>query len=203
MVTLFRFEELVSGQIIIDGIDISTLPVHFLRKKLCIIPQDPVMFSASLRFNLDPFNEHSDEEIYDVLESVNMKEYAASLPNGLHEIVTESGDNFSAGQRQLICIGRAILRKPVILVMDEATASVDGETDMLIQKMIRTKFAECTILTIAHRLNTIIDSTKILVMDTGVVAEFDTPETLLANSNGKFRSLWDNHVASGGDINQA
>jgi ATP-binding cassette, subfamily C (CFTR/MRP), member 2 len=101
MVTLFRIEELVSGQIIIDGIDIATLPVHFLRKKLCIIPQDPVMFSASVRFNLDPFDEHSDEEILDVLEGVNMSEYVKSLPNGLQEIVTESGDNFSAGQRQV------------------------------------------------------------------------------------------------------
>jgi ATP-binding cassette, subfamily C (CFTR/MRP), member 2 len=101
MVTLFRIEELVSGQILIDGVDIATLPVHFLRKKLCIIPQDPVMFSASVRFNLDPFNEHSDEEILEVLEGVNMLEYVKSLPNGLQEIVTESGDNFSAGQRQV------------------------------------------------------------------------------------------------------
>jgi hypothetical protein len=101
MVTLFRIEELVSGQIIIDGVDIATLPVQFLRKKLCIIPQDPVMFSASVRFNLDPFNEHSDEDILEVLSGVNMAEYVKSLPGGLSEMVTESGDNFSAGQRQV------------------------------------------------------------------------------------------------------
>jgi ABC-type multidrug transport system fused ATPase/permease subunit len=101
---------------------------------------------------------------------------------------------------QLICIGRALLRKPVILVLDEATASVDSETDDLIQKMIRTKFSECTVLTIAHRLNTIIDSTKVLVMDAGMVAEFGPPEELLAVSNGHFKSLWDNHVASGGQV---
>jgi ATP-binding cassette, subfamily C (CFTR/MRP), member 1 len=214
MVTLFRIEELVSGQIIIDDIDIATLPVQFLRKKLCIIPQDPVMFSASVRFNLDPFDEHSEEEILEVLQGVDMAEYVKSLPDGLNEMVTESGDNFSAGQRQvcppshspldvlqLICIGRALLRKPVILVLDEATASVDGETDNLIQKMIRTKFADCTVLTIAHRLNTIIDSTKVLVMDAGHVAEFDAPEELLADPKGLFKSLWDNHVASGGEVN--
>jgi ABC-type multidrug transport system fused ATPase/permease subunit len=101
---------------------------------------------------------------------------------------------------QLICIGRALLRKPVILVLDEATASVDSETDNLIQNMIRTKFSECTVLTIAHRLNTIIDSTKVLVMDAGKVAEFGPPEELLAVSNGHFKSLWDNHVASGGQV---
>lgn len=101
MVSLFRIEELVSGQILIDGVDISTLPVQFLRKKLCIIPQDPVMFSASVRFNLDPFDEHSDDEIFEVLEGVHMAEYVKSLPHGLLEIVTESGDNFSAGQRQV------------------------------------------------------------------------------------------------------
>jgi ATP-binding cassette, subfamily C (CFTR/MRP), member 1 len=101
VVTLFRIEELVSGQIIIDGIDIATLPVQFLRRKLCIIPQDPVMFSASLRFNLDPLDEHSDEEILEVLRGVNMAEYVKTLPGGLNEMVTESGDNFSAGQRQV------------------------------------------------------------------------------------------------------
>lgn len=109
MVTLFRIEELVSGQILIDGVDIATIPVHLLRKKLCIIPQDPVMFSASVRFNLDPFSEHTDDEILDVLEGVNMLEYIKSLPNGLQEIVTESGDNFSAGQRQVSRSLRAVL----------------------------------------------------------------------------------------------
>jgi ABC-type multidrug transport system fused ATPase/permease subunit len=103
MVALFRVEDLVSGQILIDDIDISRIPLNILRNKLCIIPQDPVMFSASVRFNIDPFDEHSDAEVWDVLENVNMKEHIMSLPNKLTEMVAEGGDNFSAGQRQVIC----------------------------------------------------------------------------------------------------
>jgi ATP-binding cassette, subfamily C (CFTR/MRP), member 1 len=198
MVALFRIEELVEGRIIIDDIDISRLPLNTLRSKLCIIPQDPVMFSASVRFNLDPFKECTDEQVWEVLENVNMKEHILSLPNKLEELVAEGGDNFSAGQRQLICIGRAILRKPKILVMDEATASIDTETDNFIQRMIRTKFKDCTILTIAHRLHTIVDSTKILVMDAGFVGEFDTPEILMNKADGIFKGLWDRHVSEGG-----
>eukprot|EP01033_Poteriospumella_lacustris_P010428 gene10428-7414_t len=198
MVALFRIEELVGGKILIDGLDISRIPLPLLRAKLCIIPQDPVMFSASVRFNLDPFDEFSDEAVWEVLENVNMKDHVLSLPNKLEELVAEGGDNFSAGQRQLICIGRAILRKPKILVMDEATASIDADTDSFIQRMIRQKFKECTVLTIAHRLHTIIDSTKVLVMDGGVVGEFDAPETLLATENGQFKGLWERHVAEGG-----
>jgi ATP-binding cassette subfamily C (CFTR/MRP) protein 1 len=160
MVGLFRIQELAEGKLYIDNLDISTVPLHVLRKKLGIIPQDPVMFSASVRFNLDPFKQFSDEEIWKVLENANIKEHVLSLPNKLDEEVSEGGDNFSAGQRQLICIARAILRKPKILVLDEATASIDNETDNLIQVMIRKQFSECTVLTIAHRLNTIIDSDR-------------------------------------------
>jgi ATP-binding cassette subfamily C (CFTR/MRP) protein 1 len=198
MVALFRIEELAEGKILIDGLDISRIPLSKLRSKLCIIPQDPVMFSASVRFNLDPFNEYSDEEVWTVLDNVNMKDHVLSLPNKLDELVAEGGDNFSAGQRQLICIGRAILRKPKILVMDEATASIDAETDDFIQRMIRLKFKDCTVLTIAHRLHTIIDSTKVLVMDGGVVGEYDSPEALLAKENGQFKALWERHVSEGG-----
>jgi ATP-binding cassette subfamily C (CFTR/MRP) protein 1 len=160
MVGLFRIQELADGKLYIDNLDISTVPLHVLRKKLGIIPQDPVMFSASVRFNLDPFKQFSDEEIWKVLENSNIKEHVLSLPKKLDEEVSEGGDNFSAGQRQLICIARAILRKPKILVLDEATASIDNETDNLIQVMIRKQFSECTVLTIAHRLNTIIDSDR-------------------------------------------
>lgn len=199
MVALFRIEELVEGQIFIDGVDISKIPVSALRKKLCIIPQDPVMFSASVRFNIDPFDEFSDAEIWAVLEDVNLKDFVKSLPSKLDEAITEGGDNLSAGQRQLICIARALLRKPKILVMDEATASIDKETDSLIQHMIRVKFANCTVLTIAHRLNTIIDSDKILVMDAGVAAEFGSPSELLNKETGIFKSLWERHVAEGGE----
>lgn len=198
MVALFRIEELVQGQIIIDGIDISKVHLQYLRSKLCIIPQDPVMFSASVRFNLDPFDQCTDEQVWGVLSDVNLTEHIQSLPNKLGEMVAEGGDNFSAGQRQLICIARALLRKPKILILDEATASIDSETDNFIQSMIREKFADCTVLTIAHRLHTIIDSTKILVMDSGLVGEYEPPEALLVKEGGLFKALWERHVAEGG-----
>ena len=156
------------------------------------------MFSATVRFNLDPFDLYSDEEIWNVLRDVNMYDHVQSLPDKLQEQVAESGDNFSAGQRQLVCIARAILRKPAVLVMDEATASIDSETDELIQRMIRSKFADCTVLTIAHRLNTINDSTNLLIMDKGSAAEFGQPAELLAKTDGLFRSLWDRHINGGG-----
>jgi ATP-binding cassette subfamily C (CFTR/MRP) protein 1 len=193
MVTLFRIEGLRAGRILIDGVDIAKMPLQHLRSKLCIIPQDPVMFSATVRFNVDPFDEFSDAEVWEVLRDVNMHEHVSSLPNKLQEMVAEGGDNFSAGQRQLVCIARAILRKPKILVMDEATASIDQSTDNFIQEMIRVKFRECTVLTIAHRLETIIDSTKVLVMDAGHVAEYDAPAVLLAKEAGEFKGLWDRH----------
>ncbi len=199
MVSLFRIEELKEGEIIIDGIDISQVPVQLLRKKLCIIPQDPVMFSASVRFNLDPFEDFDLDSIWKVLDDVNMRKHVESLPNKLEELVSEGGDNFSAGQRQLICIARAILRRPKILVLDEATASIDNETDAFIQTMIRTKFQDCTVLTIAHRLHTIIDSSKVLVMDAGRVREFDRPEVLLNMPKGVFKRLWQRHLNESSD----
>jgi ATP-binding cassette subfamily C (CFTR/MRP) protein 1 len=196
MIGLFRMQELAGGSIAIDGIDIATVPLNRLRSKLGIIPQDPVMFSASVRFNLDPFNAYSDEQIWDVLQSINLKEHVRSLPNGLTEEVAEGGDNFSAGQKQLICIARAILRKPKILVLDEATASIDNETDALVQRTVREQFKDCTVLTIAHRLNTIIDSDKIMVLDAGVMAEMDSPANLLADKDGLFTALWARHQKS-------
>lgn len=160
MIALFRIEEVAGGQITIDGIDTARIPLHVLRSRLGIIPQDPIMFSASVRFNLDPFDQYTDEAIWDMLDRVNMKDHVLSLPGKLQETVAEGGDNFSVGQRQLICIGRAVLRKPKILVLDEATASIDNENDLAIQQMVRTQFQQCTVLTIAHRLHTIIDSDR-------------------------------------------
>jgi ATP-binding cassette subfamily C (CFTR/MRP) protein 1 len=207
MVALFRIEPLVGGSISVDGIDTRDVPLHLLRKVIGIIPQDPVMFSASLRFNLDPFNDYSDMQIWDVLEKVKMKETTKALSGGLLEDVQEGGENFSAGQRQLICIARMLLRSPKILVLDEATASVDNETDASIQSMIREMFTNSTVLTIAHRLHTIIDCDKIMVLEKGNLAEFDSPQTLLERApaeegkndgEGAFAALWARHQNSHG-----
>ena len=189
MIALFRITDLCEGSISIDGIDLSTLGLEDVRRALCIIPQDPVLFSATVRFNLDPFNESTDEDIWSVLEQVELKDVIENLPNQLEDDVHEGGSNFSVGQRQLICMARALLRHPKILILDEATASLDNETDTFLQQMIRKQFANCTTLTIAHRLNTIMDSTRVCVMDQGVVAEFDTPYNLLHKENGIFKSM--------------
>lgn len=127
---------------------------------------------------------------------MDLKSYILSLPKQLQEEVAEGGENFSAGQRQLICISRALLRKPKILVLDEATASIDNETDELIQRLVRVSFKNCTVLTIAHRLNTIIDSDRVMVLDQGNLMEFDSPDALLSSPTGMFRGLWDRHKAS-------
>ena len=161
-----------------------------------IIPQDPVIFSVTVRFNLDPFSQYSDLELWDVLDLVSMKEAVMSFPQKLMEPVAEGGDNFSAGQKQLICIARILLRKPKILIMDEATASVDNETDSLIQSRIRDGFKDCTVLTIAHRLHTVMDSSRIMVLDKGRIAELDNPNKLLERPDGLFTGLWSKHVSS-------
>ena len=186
---LFRILESAGGRIVIDGVDISAIGLHELRSKLSIIPQDPVLFSGTIRSNLDPFQRYSDEALWRALEHCHLKEHIASLDSGLEHVVAENGDNLSVGQRQLICLGRALLRHTRILVLDEATAAIDLETDSLIQKTIRQQFAHCTVLTIAHRLHTIIDSSRVLVLDQGAVAEFDTPANLLADRSSKFYSL--------------
>jgi len=148
-----------------------------------------VLFSGTIRSNLDPFGVYSDELIWQALEHCHLRDYIASLDVGLAYQVAENGSNLSLGQRQLICLGRALLRHTRILVLDEATAAIDLETDTLIQQTIRKEFAHCTVLCIAHRLHTIIDSSRILVLDKGQVAEFDTPENLLTDTNSKFYGL--------------
>lgn len=163
--------------------------LHDLRSKIAIIPQDPMLFTESLRINLDPFSEKSDYEIYNALEQVELKKYVTGLSECLEYKITDGGANFSMGQRQLICLARAILRKSKILILDEATANVDQETDKLIQATIRTKFADCTVLTIAHRLNTVMDSDRVLVMDAGKAVEYDHPHVLLQKEDGVFRKL--------------
>uniref|UniRef100_A0A8C3AJU5 Multidrug resistance-associated protein 4 n=1 Tax=Cyclopterus lumpus TaxID=8103 RepID=A0A8C3AJU5_CYCLU len=180
---LFRLSE-PQGKIYIDGVLTSEIGLHDLRQKMSIIPQDPVLFTGSMRKNLDPFNQHSDEDLWKALEEVQLKSLLEELPGGLETVLAESGSNFSTGQRQLVCLARAILRKNRILVIDEATANVDPRTDALIQKTIRDKFNKCTVLTIAHRLNTIVDSDRILVLDGGTIQELDRPFTLLQNKEG-------------------
>ncbi|KAI8870282.1 hypothetical protein GQ42DRAFT_162835 [Ramicandelaber brevisporus] len=239
---LFRIIEAASGAIIIDGINIARIGLYDLRSRLMIVPQDTVLFSGTVRENLDPFGVHDDEEIWRALEATHLKNHvlrmgnqlavsrsvsatssAASLPRsraasissnvdgdetesspllssngepvadnynlGLDAIVAQGGENFSIGQRQLICLARALLRRTSILVLDEATAAIDSQTDALLQRTIRSEFAQCTILTIAHRIDTILDSTRIMVLDAGKIVEMDTPEKLLENPSSIFSGL--------------
>uniref|UniRef100_A0AAX7SGG0 ATP binding cassette subfamily C member 4 n=1 Tax=Astatotilapia calliptera TaxID=8154 RepID=A0AAX7SGG0_ASTCA len=185
---LFRLAE-PEGRIMIDGFLTSEIGLHTLRQKMSIIPQDPVLFTGTMRKNLDPFKQHTDEDLWNALQEVQMKAMVDELPSKLETVLTESGSNFSVGQRQLVCLARAILRKTRILIIDEATANVDPRTDGLIQQTIRDKFQECTVLTIAHRLNTIIDCDRILVLDAGMIQEYDEPYVLLQNQDGLFYQM--------------
>ncbi|XP_055636687.1 multidrug resistance-associated protein 1-like isoform X2 [Toxorhynchites rutilus septentrionalis] len=186
---LFRIVESAGGSITIDGLDISQIGLHQLRSRLTIIPQDPVLFSGNLRLNIDPFKSYTDDQVWQALELSHLKSFVKGLQAGLDHEIAENGENLSVGQRQLICLARAILRKTKVLILDEATAAVDLETDDLIQKTIRTEFADCTILTIAHRLNTIMDSDRVLVLDKGLVAECDTPQNLLSDKTTIFYGM--------------
>jgi len=189
MQTLFRLVELSAGSIYVDGVDISRLGLNDLRSVLSVIPQDPVMFSGSVRFNLDPTGTKDEDELWSSIASVGLSDFVKSLPEGLETDVAESGERFSVGQRQLVCLARALLRESRILIMDEATASVDVDTDALVQKMVRKSFKDCTVLTIAHRIDTVLDSDRILVMNDGQVAEFDTPAALLSQKSSMFYDL--------------
>uniref|UniRef100_A0A673W5E8 Canalicular multispecific organic anion transporter 2-like n=1 Tax=Salmo trutta TaxID=8032 RepID=A0A673W5E8_SALTR len=177
---LFRLLEAAGGEITIDGVKISEIGLHDLRSKLTIIPQEPVLFSGSLRMNLDPFDKYNDGEVWKALELSHLNKFVSNQPAKLELECSEGGENLSVGQRQLVCLARALLRKTRILILDEATAAIDLETDDLIQSTIRTQFEDCTVFTIAHRLNTIMDYTRVLVLDKGQVAEFDTPSKLLS-----------------------
>ncbi|CAA2999502.1 ABC transporter C family member 5 [Olea europaea subsp. europaea] len=186
---LFRLIEPAGGRIIIDNIDISTMGLHDLRSRLSIIPQDPTLFEGTIRGNLDPLEEHSDQEIWQALDKSQLGEIIRQKEQKLDTPVLENGDNWSVGQRQLVSLGRALLKQARILVLDEATASVDSATDNLIQKIIRTEFKDCTVCTIAHRIPTVIDSDLVLVLSDGRVAEFDTPARLLEDKSSMFLKL--------------
>ncbi|KAL1490440.1 hypothetical protein ABEB36_013133 [Hypothenemus hampei] len=188
IVTLFRLAYF-EGEVYIDHVDISVLGLHDLRRKISIIPQEPVLFNGTLRYNLDPFNEFDDSQMLSALIDVEDKDAIYKGYECLNKVMTEGGQNVSVGQRQMICLARAILRNNKILVMDEATANMDAHTDKLIQKTIRSKFAKCTVLTIAHRLHTVMDSDKILVMDAGEAVEFDHPYILLQDPKGYLTEL--------------
>ncbi|CAG9819495.1 unnamed protein product [Phaedon cochleariae] len=182
--SLFRLAP-IEGTIAIDDIDTSTVSLEYLRSNISIIPQEPILFSASIRYNLDPFDKADDETIWRALSDVELKSSIESLD----QKVSEGGSNFSAGQRQLVCLARAIIRNNKILVMDEATANVDTNTDSLIQKTIGKNFKDCTMLTIAHRLNTIMDYDKVLVMEMGEAVEFAPPHELLQIPEGYFTKM--------------
>ncbi|XP_070609872.1 ATP-binding cassette sub-family C member 5 isoform X3 [Erythrolamprus reginae] len=187
---LFRLVELSGGCIKIDGVKISDIGLADLRSKLSIIPQEPVLFSGTVRSNLDPFTQYSEEQIWEALERTHMKDCISQLPMKLESEVMENGENFSVGERQLLCITRALLRRCKILILDEATAAMDTETDLLIQETIREAFADCTMLTIAHRLHTVLGSDRIMVLMQGQVVEFDTPAALLSNDNSRFYAMF-------------
>uniref|UniRef100_A0A3Q2PMB4 ABC-type glutathione-S-conjugate transporter n=1 Tax=Fundulus heteroclitus TaxID=8078 RepID=A0A3Q2PMB4_FUNHE len=184
---IFRILEAAKGKIFIDGVNIADIGLHDLRSRITIIPQDPVLFSGSLRMNLDPFDTYTDEEIWSSLELAHLKTFVSNLPDKLNYECSEGGENLSLGQRQLVCLARALLRKTKILVLDEATAAVDLETDTLIQSTIRTQFEHCTVLTVAHRLNTIMDYTRVIVMDRGHISEMDSPANLISQRGQFYR----------------
>ena len=177
---LFRLvdQSAINGTILIDDIDIGRLSLDYLRSHLSVIPQVPILFCGTLRYNIDPFEQFSDEECLTALEAVQLKQLVRNHPDGLHLLVAESGTNLSAGERQLICVARAILKKSHILLIDEATANVDHATDRMIQEVIADKFRDRTILTIAHRLNTVANSDRILMLQQGEVAYFDVPNNI-------------------------
>ncbi|XP_016531543.1 ATP-binding cassette sub-family C member 8 isoform X4 [Poecilia formosa] len=185
----FRMVDMFEGRIVIDNIDISKLPLQTLRSRLSIILQDPFLFSGTIRFNLDPEMKATDEMLWEALEIAQLKPVVKTLPGGLDAMVTEGGENFSQGQRQLFCLARAFVRKSSILIMDEATASIDMATESILQKVVMTSFADRTVVTIAHRVHTILNADLVIVMKRGIILEYDRPQALLDREDSVFASF--------------
>ncbi|KAM0894855.1 hypothetical protein ACQ4PT_024288 [Festuca glaucescens] len=186
---LFRLVEPAEGKIVIDSVDISTIGLHDLRSRLGIIPQDPTLFQGTVRYNLDPLGQFSDQQIWEVLDKCQLLEAVQEKEQGLDSHVVEDGSNWSMGQRQLFCLGRALLRRCRILVLDEATASIDNATDAVLQKTIRTEFKYCTVITVAHRIPTVMDCDMVLAMSDGRAVEYDKPTKLMETEGSLFREL--------------
>lgn len=178
---LSRLVEPSSGHVELDGVNTSSLSLEALRSALTVVPQEPVLFSGPLRDTIDPFRISTDKEIVEALRRVELDRFVAELPGGLQAVVHEGGSNFSCGQRQLLCLARALLRESKVILLDEATANIDVETDYAIQRTIRREFRDATVLVVAHRLGTVIDSDLMLVLEGGRLAEFGPPEELLAS----------------------
>ncbi|CAN1751338.1 ABC transporter C family member 10 [Linum perenne] len=186
---LFRLVEPTGGKIVVDGIDISKIGLHDLRSRFGIIPQDPTLFNGTVRYNLDPLAQHTDQEIWEVLGKCQLREVVQDKEVGLDSLVMEDGSNWSMGQRQLFCLGRALLRRSRVLVLDEATASIDNATDSILQKTIRTEFADCTVITVAHRIPTVMDCTMVLAIKDGKLVEYDEPMKLMKTEGSLFGQL--------------
>ncbi|KAI7988581.1 ABC transporter C family member 10 [Camellia lanceoleosa] len=196
---LFRLVEPTEGMIVIDDLNISTIGLHDLRSHFSVIPQDPTLFSGSVRYNLDPLEEHMDQEIWEVLEKCQLREAIQEKEEGLYSLVMQNGSNWSMGQRQLFCLGRALLKRRKILVLDEATASIDNATDSIIQKIIRTEFEDCTVITVAHRIPTVMDCTMVLAISDGQLVEYDEPMKLVSKEGSLFGQLVNEYWSHSGN----
>lgn len=195
---LFRLVEPVGGTIYIDEVDICRIGLHDLRFRLGIIPQEPVLFRGTVRTNLDPLNQYTDFDIWETLEKCQLGKVIQRLPLQLESPVSDQGENWSAGQRQLFCLGRVLLKRSQVLVLDEATASIDSETDALLQRVIRIEFSACTVITVAHRIPTVIDSDMVLALRDGHLIEFAPPRKLMENKTSLFAQLVAEYWAQAG-----
>jgi ABC-type multidrug transport system fused ATPase/permease subunit len=187
---LFRILEAYSGKIYIDGVDISKVGLQKLRESITIIPQDSTLMDGTLRYNIDPIKAYSDKEIIHVMQKIGFDYILNQNKDGLDQKISENGSNLSIGEKQLICITRAILRKSKIIVLDEATASIDYKTEEIIQKALNELLSNSTMISIAHRIKTVMNADKILVLENGEIIEFDTPENLLNNKKSYFYDFY-------------